>query len=295
MNTLPFGKPLRYLNLKHCSLPYWRIGQGPDLVFVHGWPLDSRTFRHLVAQLSDRFSCHLIDLPGAGLAHWGPDTPFGLEPFADLLCEAIDQMDIEASSKITFVAHDSGGGMARLAASKLGGRVAGLVLGNTETPGRYSPLFRQLFALGATPLAERALKWMGSFRQLYPYLGMVSRRNLALMDEIGPLFLEPLAQSRPRRLAALQLLQNSRPGDFDRLTEVHSKLEVPVHLIWGTRDRWFPLKDVEAMMPEFVGPVELTTTDKAALLVHEENPELFKAALTKLHSSLNEGVALQTA
>lgn len=281
MKTQPYGEPLRYLDLQHCSLPYWRIGQGPDLVFVHGWPLDSRTFRRVVERVSDRFCCHLLDLPGAGLARWGPDTPFGLQPFAGILQEAIGQMDIEA--RFTFVAHDSGGGMARMTASQLNDRISGLVLGNTETPGRYSPLFLRLFTLGSTPLAETALKWMGSFRRWYPYLGLVSRRNQHLLEELGPLFLEPLARSQQRRRAALLLLQASQPTDFDQLAQAHRSITAPVQLIWGTRDRWFLLKDAEQMVAEFSGPVELTTSDEAALLVHEERPELFEAALLKIN------------
>ena len=38
--TSPYGTPMTMLELEDCRLPYWRIGSGPDLVFVHGWPLD---------------------------------------------------------------------------------------------------------------------------------------------------------------------------------------------------------------------------------------------------------------
>lgn len=41
-------------------------GTGTPLVLLHGWGLNSGVFDQLVAQLSQNFSCYLIDLPGFG-------------------------------------------------------------------------------------------------------------------------------------------------------------------------------------------------------------------------------------
>ena len=41
-------EPDRWIDLPDCTLPYWTVGQGPDLVFVHGWPVDARTWRRVV-------------------------------------------------------------------------------------------------------------------------------------------------------------------------------------------------------------------------------------------------------
>ena len=42
------------------------VGQGPDLVLIHGWALHGGVFAPLVARLSGRFRLHLVDLPGHG-------------------------------------------------------------------------------------------------------------------------------------------------------------------------------------------------------------------------------------
>ena len=42
------------------------VGQGPDIVLIHGWALHGGVFAPLVARLSSRYRLHLVDLPGHG-------------------------------------------------------------------------------------------------------------------------------------------------------------------------------------------------------------------------------------
>ena len=72
--ALPLGRPHRMLDVGHSQVPYWCFGEGPDLFFVHGWPLTSATWRELVPSLSEHFTCHLIDLPGTGESEWDADS-----------------------------------------------------------------------------------------------------------------------------------------------------------------------------------------------------------------------------
>ena len=41
-------------------------GHGPDLVLIHGWALQGGVFAPLVQRLADRFTLHVVDLPGHG-------------------------------------------------------------------------------------------------------------------------------------------------------------------------------------------------------------------------------------
>ena len=43
-----------------------RIGEGPDLVLLHGWAMHSGIFAPLARALSARFRLHLVDMPGHG-------------------------------------------------------------------------------------------------------------------------------------------------------------------------------------------------------------------------------------
>ncbi|MBB5943838.1 pimeloyl-ACP methyl ester esterase BioH [Xanthomonas sp. 3307] len=53
------------------------LGQGPDLVLLHGWALNGGIFAPLVERLSAQYRLHLVDLPGHGHSR-GDDTPLAL-------------------------------------------------------------------------------------------------------------------------------------------------------------------------------------------------------------------------
>src|SRR5687767_7789461 len=114
------------------KLAYRKTGTGPDLVFVHGWPLHGETWRDIVPALADRYTCHVFDLPGTGQSEWSKDTRINLRAHTDAVLRAIEILGLQ---RVGFVGHDSGGAIARLAAAELGPRCTGLVLGNTEIPG----------------------------------------------------------------------------------------------------------------------------------------------------------------
>ena len=46
------------------------IGQGPDLVMLHGWSMNSAVWHDLATGLAQHFTLHLVDLPGHGQSDW---------------------------------------------------------------------------------------------------------------------------------------------------------------------------------------------------------------------------------
>ena len=44
------------------------VGEGPDLVLIHGWAMHGGIFAPLSERLSHRFRLHLVDLPGHGFS-----------------------------------------------------------------------------------------------------------------------------------------------------------------------------------------------------------------------------------
>ncbi|MFC6840447.1 pimeloyl-ACP methyl ester esterase BioH [Xanthomonas theicola] len=53
------------------------VGDGPNLVLVHGWALHGGIFAPLVERLAAQYRMHLVDLPGHGHSR-GDDTPLAL-------------------------------------------------------------------------------------------------------------------------------------------------------------------------------------------------------------------------
>jgi len=50
------------------------MGQGPDLVMLHGWSMHSAVWHDLVEDLAQHYTLHLVDLPGHGQSEWQDNT-----------------------------------------------------------------------------------------------------------------------------------------------------------------------------------------------------------------------------
>jgi len=269
------NEPDQWLDLGHARLPYWVIGQGPDLVLVHGWPVDARTWRRIVPALATEFTCHVIDLPGAGRSTWTDQTPRGCEGLTTSLAQAVERMDL--ADRFGFVAFDSGGGFARKVAAQLPERIVGLVLGNTETPKDYSALFRAALRNGRR-FGAKPIMWLGM------QLGSVRRKawdtsvsDPALQQELAELFARPLARDRRRFAGAFVLAEGLRAEDFDGCAEAHRRITAPVRFVWGTEDPWFKLDAAYRMLDQFGGAATLREVPGGKLFVHEEFPDVFAA------------------
>src|SRR5438045_106683 len=103
-----------YANLKDHQVYYQRVGQGKNLVMLHGWKQDSSSFWGVIELLKNDFTIWLIDLPGFGKSD-NPKKPFKVADYADLIAEFIKLQKIKDP---TLLGHSVGGRIAiKLAAN----------------------------------------------------------------------------------------------------------------------------------------------------------------------------------
>lgn len=268
------------IEMKHIDVGYAKIfhrtlGSGPDILFIHGWPLHSDTFREIVPALAESYTCHLIDLPGAGKSEWEADTPISLLDHCETVQRVVDKLGLE---KFAIVAHDSGGIFARHLAANNPENVQALVLGNTDIPTFHSKLLSLFISLLSMPGMSTifpALLRLKSFRNS-KYFGRALVYNMDLLEgEFGRLFVKPLMEDKKVMKGQLKLIKAWDWSVVQGLTQVHKKIEAPVQLIWGKDDGVFPLRPARPMVEEFSGPVDLEVIDHARLFVHEDQPEEF--------------------
>src|SRR5688572_17690635 len=255
-NTRWYETEPTYLDVGHSRIPHWQLGAGPDLLFIHGWPLHAATFRDLVPRLADTFTCHVIDLPGCGRSQWSRRSRIGLLAHAASLRNVVDQL---ALTRYGILAHDSGAVIGRLLAAE-DPRVAALVMGNSEIPGhrpRQVELLvwltrlrlNRLFSgpvLGIRALRRSALGYKGCFHDIDHIEG-----------EFGRLFIQPLLRS-PRVAAGQErLLHGFDWGLIDNLAQVHARIRAETLLVWGTEDPHFPIEKARRMLPQFAGGASL--------------------------------------
>jgi pimeloyl-ACP methyl ester carboxylesterase len=258
-------------------LAYYRSGQGPDVVFLHGWPLHAGTFRDVARALSSTYTCHLFDLPGAGHSERHAGLAPGFRPLIGVARAAIDALQL---SRFALVAHDSGGILARhLAADDA--RVVGLVLGDTELPDHQPANLRALHLLSRLPFGPALLRM--SWR-----IGVLRRSNScgfgeAFVDSAGrdrdffERYLRPITASNASMAQALSPIVDYGPELLQELHAVHQRIRAPVQLIWGSADRVFRLEGARRMQAQFAGGAELATIEGGKLFAHEEFPEEFAA------------------
>jgi len=84
---------------------YQKIGQGKNIIFLHGWKADKNTWNTVADCLKDDFTCWLIDLPGFGNT---PKLDSVLSPldYAVWVKDFAKKMKIE---KYFLVGHSFGG------------------------------------------------------------------------------------------------------------------------------------------------------------------------------------------
>ncbi len=71
------------------SLHIESVGQGPDLVLLHGWGLNGCVWQGLVPRLSGSFRLHLVDLPGFGHSPLGALPDYQLDRLVQSLLPAL--------------------------------------------------------------------------------------------------------------------------------------------------------------------------------------------------------------
>lgn len=110
----------------------------------------------------------------------------------------------------------------------------------------------------------------------------------SLLDgEFGKEFVssQPLHRSREHRVAAIRLLRSFEYRLVHELRSLHARIDVPVQLVWGEHDRFFPVDWARTMLANFAD-ARLRVIAGAGLFSHEERPaEVARALLPTLTST----------
>ncbi len=111
---------------------YEDLGQGKPVVFIHGWPLNSKMWEYQVTALIQHgYRCIIYDRRGFGKSD-RPGGPYDYDAMAGDLKAIIDGLGL---NDITLIGFSMGGGEVARYFSKYGGeRVAKVVLVSAVTP-----------------------------------------------------------------------------------------------------------------------------------------------------------------
>jgi pimeloyl-ACP methyl ester carboxylesterase len=120
------------VSLPQGRLQYFRRGEGPVIVFAHGWLANANLWRKVIARLADSFTCIALDLPfGAHRLAMDPDSDLSPAGCGNLISAALVALGLH---DVTLVGNDSGGAYSQIAVASDPRPVARLVLNSCETP-----------------------------------------------------------------------------------------------------------------------------------------------------------------
>ena len=221
-----------------------RIGSGPALVLLHGYPDNLQIWCELANRLADSFEVIAFDWPGMGYSEvWpGGTTPFHM---ADHLQRVLDELAIE---RATLVGMDMGGQPALAFAAKHPERMHALVVMNSLVlwNEKTSWEIQVLRKYGWNRLILHRFPGLVFLRAERTFLPRGIKLSSELREDLWKSFSEREVRKFIARLCA------GYQGTLARLAEVYETISCPTLVLWGEHDRHFPpehAKRLQAIIP----------------------------------------------
>ncbi|HEX8201236.1 MAG TPA: alpha/beta hydrolase [Isosphaeraceae bacterium] len=227
--TLPDGRRLRLA----------RLGSGPPVVLLHGYPENLQIWCELAPRLADRFEVLAPDWPGMGESDaWpGGATPFHM---ADHLRTLLDAWGIGRAS---LVGLDMGGQPALAFAARHPDRIDRLVVMNSLVlwDEATSWEIRVLRRFGWNRLILRRLPRIVFLRAQRTFLPPGRRLPAELRAEFWGSFRRPEVRRFIAKMCA------GYQGTLPRLPEQYARIACPTLVLWAGRDNHFPPAQAERL------------------------------------------------
>lgn len=259
LGTRPSVRPgaLQHYPVRGMALAADVQGDGPPVLFVHGFPLDRTMWRHLIATLTG-WRRIAPDLRGCGLSDV-PDDGYAMREYADDMAALLDVLDVGSA---VVCGLSMGGYVAFEMFKRHPGKVRALVLANTraeaDTPEarkNRNELIRLVERGGSEAIVDR----------LIPKLFAPS--SLSAMPQVVE-HVRTMIASSPRRgvVGALQAMR-----DRDDQTALLPDVDVPALVIAGREDQLIASSRSRALAAAVPG-AQFTMIPEAGHLTPMEQP-----------------------
>lgn len=255
-----------------------RVGQGPELLLLHGWPEFWLAWEPVMQKLADRYTLVAPDLRGFGDSA-KPDGPFGPESHAADMLALLDALGVTQAGA---VGHDVGGAVMQPLARRAPERLAGLFLFDFVYPG-----------IGPRMAAPDRLNeiWYQSFHQMEMAAALVGATRVSCAAYIGH-FLRHWAYRKDAHDAVLDayidnfLKPGNLEGGFAHYRASHAgriammkgegpslaPITTPTCIRWAERDPLFPYAWTDRLGETFTD-LDLASFPDVGHFPHREDPE----------------------
>jgi pimeloyl-ACP methyl ester carboxylesterase len=246
------------------GVAYGDAGDGPPVVFLHGWGLTARSYAHtfpLIAATGSRVIAPA--LPGFGRSD-PLDGPYTFPRLAAWVLELLDTLDLR--EEVTLIGHSFGGATATATAWADPGRFRSLVLVNSVGGSVWKTSRTGERSLADRPLWDWGLRMPGEFRR------RDYRRVLPVVvrDLVGNALHNPGAMRRAADLA--------RTADLREELATLAERGLPVSILWGSEDEVVPEATFLAMCDAAGAPGDIIPEAGHSWLIAD--PEGFGELIT---------------
>lgn len=238
---------------KEIELPAGRIryreaGEGPVVVFVHGFLVDGRLWDGVVDALSDRCRCIAPDWPiGAQQIAMSPDADLSPPGIAAIIESFLTALELD---DVTIVGNDSGGAMSQVLVTRHPERISRLVLTNCDTHDNFPPgIFKAMPPLAKLPGGMTVLS--APFR-----IGAMARAafkpfaKTTIPAELVASWMKPSLSDPAIKRDATKVTAGMNKRWTLEAAEKLSQSQLPVLLTWAPGDRFFPIRYAERLARE---------------------------------------------
>lgn len=264
-------------------LHYLEAGEGPPVLFLHGWPTRAELWRHVLPRVGRTHRAIALDLPGFGRSDKPTDRRYSFGFFERTLEAFLDALGIE---RVGLVVHDLGGPAGLYWAVEHAPRVRELAILNTLCFPELSWAVKAFVLATHVPGLRRVLASPFGVARTMRF-GVVDRSRIT--PEVARMYGEPFAETSARK-ALLLAGQGLSPRRFERIAEGLSRFrDRPVRLLYGERDRVLP--DVARTMQrlaKILPQAEVSSIPDCGHFLQEDRPDEVAEALATFFASTVE-------
>ena len=247
---------------------YGTAGDGPPVVFLHGWGLSHRTYRKaLTALAAQGFQVWAPALPGFGGTAELPHEEFSLAGYARWVVAFLDEVGID--EPVTVVGHSFGGGVAIRTAHDAPDRVCRLVCVNSIGGSAWTEDRGVIRSMAQRPLWDWGLHLHAD---LWPWRQATRVLPVVLADAIPNLLHNPGALWKVGHLA--------RTADLTAELEVLKQRRLPVVVLWGKEDHVLPAACLASLRKALGDPEVITVKGNHSWLLSD--PRAFSEVMTNI-------------
>ena len=258
-------------NINGTDLNYEVSGQGPALIFLHGYTGSTQDWANQIRTLSPQYQVIAVDHRGHGKSSApSREEDYSVKILANDIFGLVDKLGIK---KCCLGGHSLGGFTALQFAIEHQDMLAALVLVDTSS-GQFgrdpnsAQLRQKLDKLARTEGMEAAFEYDATNNpmrverfQKYPEQREITRRKMLQTSVDGYIYLSRAISK------------------WEPLTERLSEIRVPTLIFRGDED--LPFEEPSRIMKEGIDNSELVTISGAGHNPHEEAPDAFNEALLK--------------